>query len=480
MKRSIIIGAIGVFILGGCTKDITEFNNNPKAPENVPAGNLFANAQKELFDYMSSPNVNVNTFRLWSQQWTQTTYTDESNYELIERNINGEVYDRLYARVLRDLSEARTAIENDEFVTGNDAKVQLAMITVLEVYSYHVLVDIFNDVPYSDALKGGEGVLTPAYDGAASIYRDLASRLQTAAADLGSGGSSGTMGGSDLIYDGDADSWQALANSLLLKLAVRYGDFDNGTAQGWANTALTSGNLITSSSMDANFPYTSSTPNTNPLWEDLVQSGRTDFIASNTIADIMNADNDPRRAVYFRNLDSLGNVIGNPYGAGGSYFNFSQPGDALEDPTIEGVLMSAEEVHFLMADAAARGWSADDPADHYDMGVSISVEHWTGATTLDSAFAASVDYDALINGGMSWKEVIARQKWVALYNRGFEAWSTWRLYDAPTMNDAAEAGTTPPTRYNYTVDEYSVNGSNVAAANGGSDNVMDKVFWDVN
>jgi len=48
------------------------------------------------------------------------------------------------------------------------------------------------------------------------------------------------------------------------------------------------------------------------------------------------------------------------------------------------------------------------------------------------------------------------------------------------MNVAAEAGTTPPTRYNYTVDEYSVNGSNVGAANGGSDNVMDKVFWDVN
>ena len=62
--------------------------------------------------------------------------------------------------------------------------------------------------------------------------------------------------------------------------------------------------------------YQSSTPNTNPLWEDLVQSGRTDFVASNTLGDIMNSSNDPRRAMYFRNLDGSGAIIGNPHGAG--------------------------------------------------------------------------------------------------------------------------------------------------------------------
>ena len=67
-----------------------------------------------------------------------------------------------------------------------------------------------------------------------------------------------------------------------------------------------------------------------------------------------------------------------------------------------------------------------------------------------------------------------------MYDRGFEAWSTWRLYDAPQMELAAEAGTVPPTRYNYSVDEYSVNGTAASAANGGSDKVTDKVFWDVN
>jgi hypothetical protein len=479
MKKSLIIASLGMFILGGCTKDLTDDNINPKAPEHVPAGTLFANAEKELADYMSSPNVNVNTFRLWSQQWTQTTYTDESNYELIERNINGEVFDRMYARVLRDLSEVRATIDADAFVTGNDALVQNAMITVLEVYSFQVLVDIFGDVPYSAAIRGGEGgeMLTPAYDNANDIYKDLAARIKQAASDLGTGGSAGDLGGSDLIYGGDAASWQAFANSLLLKIAVRYADVDAATAQGWATDAINSGNLITSAGMSAAFPYASTTPNTNPLWEDLVQSGRTDFIASNTIADMMNANSDPRRGAYFRNLDSLGNVLGNAFGAGGSYYNYSQPSDLLENPTIEGMLMSAEEVYFLMADAANRGWTGDDVGSHVDMAMDISIERWTGAA---SDYTDSVNFASLTGGGMTATEVIAMQKWLAMYNQGFEAWSTWRFYDYPTMNVAAEAGTTPPLRYNYSVDEYSVNPVQVAAANGGSDNTMDRVFWDKN
>jgi hypothetical protein len=54
------------------------------------------------------------------------------------------------------------------------------------------------------------------------------------------------------------------------------------------------------------------------------------------------------------------------------------------------------------------------------------------------------------------------------------------MYDYPAMNVAAGAGTVPPFRYNYSVDEYSVNGTNVAAANGSNDALTGKVFWDVN
>ena len=107
--KSIINYSLVLFLLVavGCTKNIDQFNNNDKSPTTVPANALFANSTVELMDYLSSPNVNVNTFRLWSQHWTQSTYTDESNFQLINRNINGEVMERMYARVLRDIKESR-------------------------------------------------------------------------------------------------------------------------------------------------------------------------------------------------------------------------------------------------------------------------------------------------------------------------------------------------------------------------------------
>lgn len=478
MKKSLIYAAVLALVISSCTKDISSFNDNVKDPVSVPAGTLFANATKELVDYVASPNVNVNTFRLWAQHWTQTTYTDESNFELTERNINGEVWDRMYARVLRDCKDARAIIEADEVILEEERNAQLAMLTVVEAYAYSMLVDIFGDVPYSEAL-GGIDDLSPAYDDAETIYTDLISKLDASIATLGSGPSSGEFGASDLLYGGSTTSWAAFARSLKLRMAVRMGDKNAGTAKTWAES-VSSSDIIDDSSEDALLVYQSSTPNTNPMWEDLVQSGRFDFIAANTLGDVMNTLNDPRRGNYFQNLDSTGAVNGNAFGSGGPYNEFTGPGTMQEDPTFPGVLMSASEVHFLLADAAERGWATPLSAEeHYNMGIRLSITGWGGSDADADAYLAQADV-AYGSAAGDWKQKIGTQKWIAMYDRGFEAWSTWRLYDYPAMNVAAEAGTITPTRYNYTVDEYSVNPINVGAANGGNDKVFDKVFWDVN
>ena len=113
------------------------------------------------------------------------------------------------------------------------------------------------------------------------------------------------------------------------------------------------------------------------------------------------------------------------------------------------------------------------------MGIRLSITGWGGTDTHADDYLEQADV-AYGSAAGDWKQKIGVQKWIAMYDRGFEAWSTWRLYDYPAMNVAPEIGTITPTRYNYTVDEYSVNGTNVAAANGGKDNTTDKVFWDVN
>jgi|MEHZ01.4.fsa_nt_MEHZ011086623.1_5 hypothetical protein len=474
--KKLFTAASAALLIASCTSDLSSLNENSKAPVQVPAGTLIANATVDLSDYLASVNVNLNNFTLWSQHWTQTTYTDESNYDYNQRDVNGNTFDELYANVLRDLQDAKGLIEADDGLLPQVQANQLAIADLLQVYTYHVLVDIHNDVPYSEALGDVEAdptLITPKYDAASGIYTNLVARILAAHGTLA--GDNG-LGSFDLIYGGDANAWKKFAASLALKLAVRAADVDP-TAQTVAETAAGAG-VFTSSADNASMSYTSSPPHTNPLWESLVQSGRTDFCASNTIAGIMNGLVDPRRGVYFRNLDSLGDLMGGVYGQNSAYNTHSQPGDAVEAPTLAAHLMSYSEVSFLLADAAQRGWNVVGTAgEHYANGVNASMAQWGVSGTDAATYLAqtTVAYDASV-----WKERIGVQKWLAMYMRGNEAYNTVRTYDYPAMNIADVAQRPVPNRMSYGVDEYSLNTTNVEAANGGSDDDTDKVFWDVN
>lgn len=48
-----------------------------------------------------------------------------------------------------------------------------AAAKVMKAYNYELLVNTYNDVPYSEAFKG-TNKLQPKYDKAEDIYRDLA------------------------------------------------------------------------------------------------------------------------------------------------------------------------------------------------------------------------------------------------------------------------------------------------------------------
>src|SRR6056300_505261 len=122
--KKFFFATASMFLVAACTSDLSSLNENTKAPEEVPASALIANATVELTDYLSSVNVNLNNFILWSQHWTQTTYTDESNFDFDNRDVNGNTYDKLYSGVLRDLKEARINIENYEILTPLDAEHQ--------------------------------------------------------------------------------------------------------------------------------------------------------------------------------------------------------------------------------------------------------------------------------------------------------------------------------------------------------------------
>ncbi|WZL87958.1 SusD/RagB family nutrient-binding outer membrane lipoprotein [Salinimicrobium sp. 3283s] len=476
MKKLFLIILLATGVVA-CSDDLSEVNVDTKAPTEVPADVLFSNATKNLIDQMVSTNVNRGIFKLVAQYWTETTYTDEANYNLVERDINGSQWIILYRNVLKDLEEAKMILTENPDSSLSEAQIQnqLAMIEVLQVFTWHVLVDTFGDIPYTEALDLENS--TPVYDDDAAIYADIVTRLDAAITQLTDG--AGGFGDADYLYNGDAGQWAKFANSLKLRLALRYANVDDTKAAKMATEAIQAG-VFESHADNASMDYEASAPNTNPIWEDLVQSGRADFVAANTIVDRMNELDDPRRNDYFAQNLGEGVYDGGTYGANGNtQGNSTIYSERFEDPTLEGVILDYTEVEFLIAEAAARGYITADAEDHYNEAITSSILYWDGTEAEANAYIAQPE---VAYSQANWIEKIGVQKWIALYNRGFEAWSSWRKLDFPKLPNAAQSGLPVPLRFTYPVSEATLNGANWEAASSaiGGDEQQTPVFWDQN
>ena len=473
MKNFLII-ILTASLAISCASDESyeNLNTDPNNPSDVPSATLFTGALKNLFDQMESTNVNTNVYRLFAQYWTETTYIDESNYDLNTRNIPSNHFTEMYTNVLYDLQDAKGKSETEG---------QKGMIGVLEVYTWQQLVDTFGNIPYSEALKGRENQ-NPAYDDAQTIYQDLLVRIDAAISTLNNATDNG-YGDADLVFSGDLAQWIKFANSVKFKIAMRIADVPSmaTVSQTAAENAFTAG-LLASNADSVALAYGAATPNTNPLWVDLVQSGRNDFVVANTIVDYMNTLSDPRRAIYFDDNLGAGTYVGGPYGDNNSFSSYTHVGELMHQPTFRGVLMDYAEIEFLLAEASERGYAVGGTAEtHYNAGITASMADWGVESTEVTAYLLNPDV-AYTTASGTWREKIGFQFWLAMYNRGFEGWSVYRKYDAPVMNVAADSGLDVPKRYTYPLIEQTINITNytAAAAAIGGDELDTPIFWDVN
>lgn len=472
MKKLILIALlIGTTI--SC-EDFEGWNVDTKNPSEVPASFLMTSAQRTIFLRMTSPSVNYNVFKMFSQHWTATTYTDEANYDLRQRDVSGTFFIYMYRDILSDLQESKRLVSEEEVSVFEQPikNNKLAIIELMEAYTWHVIVDTYGDVPYTEALLGSDNLL-PAYDDDAEIYMEIFSRIDAALAKITSNDS---FGGSDLIYGGDMNNWKKFGNSLKLRMAVRISDYDATMAKSYASQAVAAG-VFESGTDNAAFPFEDGPPNANPIWSAVVESGRSDIIVANTFVDIISPLNDPRASVFMD--DNLDPYVGGPYGDNNPYANFTHLGDKFHEANLEGIILSYEEVEFLQAEAIERNLISGDAETHYNNGVTASIEYWAGSDADAATYLAqsTVAYDAA-----NWAESIGVQKWIALYGKGFEAWSSWRMLDYPAMNTAPVSNLPVPRRYLYGNDDAQINKANYEAASSamGGDELDSRVFWDIN
>jgi Starch-binding associating with outer membrane len=476
MQKIIICMTVLVLASIGCTKNLSDLNIDPKNASTAPSYALFTNATREFSNTLASSDVNLNIFRLITQHWQQTQYPEQSQYDLASREINGAIWNALYRDVIRDLREAKALIPGDVLTPSGQpdaprANNQLAIVEIMEVYAWYYLVTTFGDIPYSEAMDIDKPF--PKYDDAKTVYYDLLTRLDAAIAQLNPANES--FREADLVYGGNTGSWRKFANSLKLKMGIMIADDDLSKAKSVVESAVTSG-VFTSNNDNAELRYLSNPPNTNPIWVDLVQSGRDDFVGASTLIDELKALNDPRLDNYFTPDQSGTDYSGADPGVQSAYAQYSHVKETITSPDFPGLLMDYAEVEFYLAEAVQRGFTVPGTAaGHYENAIRASILYWEGTDAEATAYIATVPYNAA-----NWKESIGVQQWIAFYNRGWNAWSSWRRLDAPHLDPAADAYSDIPLRYPYPVNEQNVNRANYEAASAaiGGDDVATQLWWD--
>ncbi len=493
--RKLLLPIIAFALVLSSCQDLTDLDEDPKGTSEAPGEQLFTNAQVELGQYLYSVNVNTNIFNLMSQYWSQNTYPQESQYDLTGRTIPSNVWEIHYRDILNDFNRAEERLEEDEFMEDDERALKVAIMEILRVHTYYNLVTTFGDIPYEEALESDNP--SPAFTDQEEVFTDLFNRLETAISDINDNSDAASFTSEeDVFYGGNTSDWIKYANSLRMRMAMTVADDPPADVNPQDIVEDADQNAFESNDDNAVMQfYLGQTQ--NPLWEALVQSGRDDFQSSNTIIDLMNDYNDPRRALHFTPADEEGNYEGAPYGVQNDPGSHSQIGDVIRIEDFEGIVLGYEEIEFIRAEANVRGWldGTDAQAEHhYEEGIRADMEYWDDARTRYEVSSGSgisnsdiEDYfdDAPYpeNGTQGEKmQAIAEQKWLALYLQGHQGWVEWRRFDHPTFNVAATIDEEDeiPVRFTYPIDEQNLNQDNYdeAASNIGGDETNTLLFWD--
>lgn len=483
---------ISVFILFAACSDLEDLNKNVKDFAVVSGVSLYNGATRQLINNMSSTSVNVNNTNTWMQHLANTTYADESRYDMVTRGVPQFYNNVQYRLVLMNYKEAARVLETEPLAGISQAQRdnQLAIVEIMSVLAWSNLVEIFGDIPYSQALDANK-YPTPVYDDGLTIYKDLIARLNAAIAKM-----TPTVAGMPTGYDNinpttpaGTVKWIKFANALKLRMGIMLADKDVAYAKTIVEAAAP--NVYVAGEKTA-MNYSASPPNQNQQYIDFVASGRDDYVVTSRLIDAMQPTTpasdiltvtvaDPRLAFY---ATTLGDVYkGGNYGQTNGYTTSSHVNPINTAPNREWIIMDYVETEFLLAEAVERGFNVGGTAEtHYNNAVRASILYWGGTVAQADEYMAqpSVAYSTATG---DWKQKIGNQAWIAYYMRGFTAWNSWRRLDYPRLQPVPvplQGITKVPVRLLYPVSEQTLNGDNynAAATKIGGDSALTRLFWD--
>lgn len=512
---------------GACSKFV-DINTDPNNPTQPVLELLLPATQISMAGALR--DINQGTSVLVQHLYTSTTsrnFQDGTDYQ--------QSWNALYTQTLNDL----------EIIISEGTRQNrwdyVAIAKLQKAYLYSLMVDVWGDIPYSEASQGNT-ISDPVFEDGAAIYDKLFTLIDEAIADANKGAFAILPATADVIYRGDRAAWLRMANSLRLKLfnQIRLVQRDRAIA---GINALLTGNapLITTNAQDFTFRFgTTETPaNRHPWHRSEYQAGKSYYMSQNFIERLFAAD-DPRLRYYvYRptanytvgftptgngyfgrysgdataspNDNALRATVG-VYPAGGLYDN--SPINNLPasntfvtnvgatgtpktvsntDGTGAGIFpfITNAMVKFILAEAALTLGTTGDPKQLTQDGIvanlnsinTISTTSGNSAPTLSAAqitaFAQSrlAGFDAADTAGKL--NTLMTQKYIALYGNGLEAYNDYRRTGLPTLPAPIAPLNTFPLRLSYSVTELATN-TNVS---GRADQLQaaqqtTPVFWD--
>lgn len=461
---------ITLLLITGLTFSCSEFedmNVNPNEPTEVSSSTILPSAIRQ-----SVNTLTMQSFLIGNNAAQITAKTLRTEVDTYNWNAFPSVWEGLY----ESLTDIRTL---EDMAVEEENQVLEGVGIVLRSWVLSTLTNAYGDIPYSEAIAGGEDNFFPAYDDQSFIYNDLLEELDRANGLLSG---SGTISG-DILLDNDAALWQKFCNSLRLRLLMYAGNQLEDAGTDFA--AIVANEPILSSNEDnVTLQYLNSFPDQFPTIP--LKTGDFDAVAlSTTSLAVMSDYNDPRLARYARpdndNYETptfsgaqngSGSCTKGGSRLGAQYFNIDgeTTADELGLDIPQGIVMTYSEVEFLLAEAAAKNWITDAPEVHYEAGIQASMDYYE-VNYEPFGYTDFADYYA--NSGVAYNETtdIWEQKWLALFFTGLEPYfEVRRWYHESGMSfDGIPFISVPcedlnngnlPVRFLYPGEEQSLNQAN--------------------
>jgi len=525
MKKFIlIVAAFFAAGISGCKKDYLSLEVNPNAPSVGTPALVLAGALS------ASTNIVQGTypanFGVWAGYFTTSgNYVPNqtlNQYQLTNTSLNGD-WGSWYANL--------TNYNTLQKATASDATLAnyTAICMIMKAYGFQMLVDNYNDIPYSQAFQPST-ILFPAYDKGIDVYHDLGKQLDAAIALIQKSPTAVSPGASDIVFGGNMTGWLKFANSIKLRLAMRMSTKLAGDplVTDLASTA-SAGYLDGTTQAIANPGYSNTTGKQNPYWGsygfDPTNNpvfGSVYYRANDFAVTMLNNFNDPRVGQLYAPLTAAypavtyrGNVFGDPNAKGDVNTSATGPG-LVQSPTQGAYLFTGAESLFLQAEALNDGFNiagaATTPATAqaaYEAGITASfVQVQAGGTTVAASTATggsvqtvgfvytapsattstalAVTYYSQAINNVGWaastnkEQAIITQKWIALNGLfAFEAYNEFRRTGFPAIPasiDPAKVNATTPVRVLYPLSELSTNPTNLGKE-GTISPFTSKIFW---